>query len=247
MINYAPLIADGIVLVILLIALIRGYTQGFVRILAVSLSALLALIPAYLLYPYVTGYLADSGIRAQLISNLENTFTAALPSTASTSSLLTDSTGAASMLETLGLPNVLQQMVLNSQSADVYEALGVNSFIEYTATYLVDTMLNAVSMVLLYIIFFILIKLVAKSLKFINKIPVIGGINRLLGMALSVVVALVVIELIMYLITSLSGAIEALQPAAKAIEAGTLSGFVQENNHIITWMASYAKQLVAKE
>ena len=87
---------------------------------------------------------------------------------------------------------------------EVYEALGVNTFLEYVGCYISKVLADIIAFLIIMVIAIIILPIAIKMLGIVNKLPVIGGVNRLaggiagLGIGLMIVWVLFIAMTLMY-------------------------------------------------
>lgn len=109
------------------------------------------------------------------------------------------------LIERLPLPEALRDLLLDYNNDEGYRSLGVAGFADYLVHFLATVILNVIAFVAAVILVQILLRLVIGALDILAHIPLIGGVNRLLGLVLGLVQALFFLWLF-FLILSMTSA-----------------------------------------
>ena len=81
-----------------------------------------------------------------------------------------------------------------------------------------------------------LLKLISRWLGALNWIPLIGTVNRVLGLAAGGIIGLIVIQIWMFIFTMLATGQNIFSTFVMAIEQGTISSWFYHNNWIVVWI-----------
>lgn len=109
------------------------------------------------------------------------------------------------LIEHLPIPEALRDLLQDYNNDEGYRSLGVTSFADYLVHFLATVILNVIAFVAAVILVQILLHLVIGALDILAHIPLIGGLNRLLGLILGLVQALFFLWLF-FLILSMTSA-----------------------------------------
>lgn len=188
----------------LLCMVLYGHYKGFVR-MAVSTAALAAaLLFSHMAMPYAAEYLkeetsvytwiSDSVSEGLLGDSLEND--AVGPDTPGDQQAL---------IESLGLPKELQELLVKNNNSSAYYDLGVERFADYISSWLANAVVRLAGYVILFIIAFTLIHILMKWLDLMAKLPILHGMNQLAGAVLGAVQGLLFLWVLSLLVTACSG------------------------------------------
>ena len=108
------------------------------------------------------------------------------------------------MIECLGLPKEIQELLIENNRPDVYQALGVQVFTEYLGNYLAGLLVNTVGFVLLFVLVYIAVRLIMRWLDIMARLPIISGVNKLTGALLGGAEGLFFLWLLSLLVTAFS-------------------------------------------
>ena len=207
------------VIVILIFGVIMaaaGWKRGFIKMVLSTLAVVIAFAGAWLTGPPVSSFIVENTTVDEKIEEK-----------------ITDKIGEAADLETaldsLPLPEVLKERLTESldQAADSH----ARSLARETAGFAV----SASVCVLLFIVFLILLKVIIKVTDLITKLPVIHQLNGLLGLALGLLEAWLIINIVFLLLTTLVQAKWGTE-ILNQISANPLTAWLYEHNFLLTTM-----------
>lgn len=190
---------------IFLISIIVGYIRGFLKIalsLAVTVASIFLVIA---ITPHVSAWIQESTSIADTVqSKIQGMIT--LPEGVTEdmlSSMEIPREQQISLIEGAGLPSVIQDMLLENNNNEAYEALGVSSFVEYIGAYVTKLIADIISFIIVWVIVTILSRVLMAVIGIVGKIPVIGGINRISGGVVGVGIGLIIVWILFVLVTLL--------------------------------------------
>lgn len=190
---------------IFLISIIVGYIRGFLKIalsLAVTVASIFLVIA---ITPHVSAWIQESTSIADTVqSKIQGMIT--LPEGVTEdmlSSMEIPREQQISLIEGAGLPSVIQDMLLENNNNEAYEALGVSSFVEYIGAYVTKLIADIISFIIVWVIVTILSRVLMAVIGIVGKIPVIGGINRIAGGVVGVGIGLIIVWILFVLVTLL--------------------------------------------
>lgn len=200
------------VLIILIGFMIWGYWRGFVRIVF-SLAAMLLMIALVSwATPYITDFLKENTTIYEDLTDVcsekiqlsaeeklesaqkENTLTAAGDDTAEKEKEKED--GIAGLM----LPELWAEQLLEKTGDTVNQVMEKNGLYRQAGAYIADWILRGVAFFTAFILISIVLKLIVGLLDIMTKLPLIKGVNRLLGGAVGLVQGLIVVWLLLFLV-----------------------------------------------
>lgn len=110
----------------------------------------------------------------------------------------------AKLIEELKLPAVIQNMLESNNNKTGYEKLAVKSFEEYIPSYMATLILNIISFVATFLLVVSFLWITVMTLDVIANLPIIHGINQVLGLVLGLVQGLVFVWIAFLIITVFS-------------------------------------------
>ena len=163
-----------IVAVIILIAsALAGFGRGLVKSVFSTFALIVAIVLAVQVMPYGTKLLRTTplytSINDSIQASLEDQFQVAAQ-------------GAGEQMEAIdqmdNLPDFLKDILKSNNNAEVYEALGIDQFSEYISNYITCLILNAISLIVCFLVIYIILRIIGCMLDMLSRIPVINGLNK---------------------------------------------------------------------
>ena len=108
------------------------------------------------------------------------------------------------LIEHLPIPEALRELLLNYNNDEGYSSLGVSSFQDYLIHFIATMILNVIAFVSAVILVQILLHVAITALDILAHIPLIGGVNRLLGLLLGCIQALFFLWLFFLILSMMS-------------------------------------------
>ena len=93
-------------------------------------------------------------------------------------------------------------LLVENNNSEIYHLLGVDSFADYLVSYLANSVMNIVCFLAVFAAVYALIRVLVTALDIISHIPVIHGLNQILGGVVGAAVGLFVIWILMLFITA---------------------------------------------
>ncbi len=190
---------------ILLISLIVGYVRGFLKI---ALSLVITIASIFLVVsmtPHISGWIQTStsiGQKVQeKISGMLETSSGA--SEGALATIEGSREQQISLIEGAELPSVIQEMLLENNNNEVYETLGVTSFVDYVGAYITKLIADIIAFLVAWLVVTIAARILMGVVGIINKIPVIGGVNRIAGGIAGAGIGLILVWILFILVTLL--------------------------------------------
>lgn len=109
------------------------------------------------------------------------------------------------LIENLGIPQLLQKQLLDNNNAAGYAKVAADNFKGYIVGYLSSLILNIISFIVASILVFILLKLTGMTLDILTRLPIIHGLNQVMGLVLGFLQGLIFIWIAFLIITIFSG------------------------------------------
>ena len=191
--------------VIFLISIIVGYIRGFLKI-ALSLAITIAsifLVTA--ITPHISGWIQEStSIGETVQGKIEELFKSSGGASEDVKTLIeTSREEQIAVIEGAGLPSVIQDMLLENNNNEVYEALGVSNFVDYIGAYVTKLIADIIAFLVAWIVVTIIARVLMAVVGIVGKIPVIGGVNRIAGGVVGMAIGLIIVWILFILVTLL--------------------------------------------
>lgn len=190
---------------IFLISVIVGYVRGFLKI-ALSLAITIAsIILVVAITPHISGWIQEStSISETVQGKLMEMFEMSSGTSADMlSTIETSREQQISVIEGAKLPSVIQEMLLENNNNEVYEALGVTNFVDYIGAYITKLISDIIAFLVAWIAVIIIARVLMAVIGIIGKIPVIGGVNKIAGAVVGIGIGLIIVWILLILVTLL--------------------------------------------
>ena len=109
------------------------------------------------------------------------------------------------LIENLPLPEFLQDILLDYNNEEGYQGLGVSTFQDYLVGFIATGILNVAAFLASVLIVHLLLWLSISALSILANLPVIRVVNRVTGLALGLLQALLVLWLAFLILSLVSG------------------------------------------
>ena len=109
------------------------------------------------------------------------------------------------IIEKLPVPQSLQESLEENNNAAIYQRLGVDGFTDYVSGFVSNMCLNIIGYVLTFLLVFFALHVLMIVFDFVDRLPVIHGINHFAGALLGIIKGLLIIEVLLLLLVSFSG------------------------------------------
>ncbi len=178
-----------IVVGFLTLSAIHGYRKGFLRIAISLFTIILVIAIVTVISPYISDYLTNhTKVYDALKTKVVEVFAdnnAVYDNKIEENQVKT--------IESYDLPEIIKACLLKNNTQEIYQAMAVSLFEDYVAGYIAKIIINAISFIGSFLMLWILITFVILSADIIAKIPIIKGLNKLLGMFAALAGSLIII------------------------------------------------------
>lgn len=192
--------------IILGLCVFIGYKKGLVKIAASLLTTLIIIFLVSLLTPYVSQWIRNAtslerGMQKKVVSILVPEGEDELDEKIAEDQLSRNEQ--ISILEKAPLPQMFRQMLLENNNNEVYQLLGVKTFGEYVGAYLAKLLADIIAFLVVFVVVTIAVRIAMGMLGILNKLPVIGGVNRLAGGLVGIGIGIVIVWILFIVVTLL--------------------------------------------
>ncbi|MGL6202021.1 MAG: CvpA family protein [Lachnospiraceae bacterium] len=139
-------------------------------------------------------------------------------------------------IQNADIPAIFKSLLSDNNNSEVYESLGVTSFVDYAAAYLAKIIIDIIAFLATFVLITIVLRAVIFALDIVTQLPVLGMINRLAGAAAGLLLALIVVDVI-YIVITLLYTTGFGQSMFALIESNSFLSFLY-NHNIIMRMAT---------
>lgn len=169
-----------------LVFTLNGYRKGFLRIVVSFIGTVVIIIAVIALMPKVKEFVLENttiyeATRQKVIHVFLNTIDDN-----------DNEEGNNEAIKSLNMPDIITDLLIEKNTSEIYQALMVNLFKDYISQYFAMLIVNAALFVGMFIVLSIIKGILLKSSDIIAKIPIIKGINRLLGAAIGVIQSVII-------------------------------------------------------
>lgn len=251
-------ILDIIIIILILGLALTGYHRGFVRKLAALVSLVLSVVLVSACLPGITDFIknntpvygfivnqceqavdaqlakalgTDSGSGGLLAGQEEQTSQDQALFQAQVSQQLQqlDRIGQTELIEGLPFPALLRDLMLDYNNDEGYRNLDVSTFEDYIVNFIATAILNVISFIVATILVQIVLRIVLAALDILSHIPLIGGLNHLLGLIMGLVQALFLIWIFFLVLSMAAGTEVGMQLMSMVQESAMLSYLYNSN------------------
>lgn len=190
--------------VIFLISVLVGYKRGFIKIILSLVSTLLCIVLVMFISPSVSKWIQESTPLRETIQ--DKCVEWLVPEGTEGEDVLQTELSREnqiSLIEGAKLPEIIQKMLLENNNSEVYTVLGVQSFGEYIGAYVAKVVADILAFLITFIAAFIIVRIVLGMLKIVDKIPLVGGANHLVGGIVGAGIGILIIWILFIVITLL--------------------------------------------
>lgn len=133
------------------------------------------------------------------------------------------------LIENLPLPESLQDILLDYNNEEGYQGLGVSTFQDYLIGFIATGILNVAAFLASVLIVHLLLWLSISALSILANLPVIRVVNRVAGLALGLLQAMLVLWLAFLILSLVSGTGIGMQ-LMKMVESSTWLNWLYQSN-----------------
>ena len=225
---------------IFIISMVVGYVRGFLKItlsLGITIASIL-LVGA--MTPHISGWIQKStSIGEKVQSKLTSMFE--VPEGMSVEDLSNvdiPREQQISAIEGAHLPKMIQDMLLENNNNEVYEALGVTNFIDYIGAFVTKLLADIIAFLVAWLLVTIIARVALGVVGIIGKIPVIGGVNKIAGAAVGAGIGLILVWILFILVTLLYSTTVG-QACLKNIEASQILTKLYDGNILMKFITKF--------
>lgn len=195
-----------IVGIILAICMFVGYKKGLIKIAASLLTTILIILIVGLITPYISQWIRkatplEKTIQDKVVGMLLDDEETDMDEKLEENQLSRNEQF--SLLEEAPIPTMFRQMLLENNHKEVYELLGVETFGEYVGAYLAKVVADILAFLIALLVVTIVVRIAMGMLGVLNKLPVIGGVNRIAGGLVGIGIGIVIVWIFFIVVTLL--------------------------------------------
>ena len=188
-----------VVLALIIFACASGFRRGFVKEIVSAFFMIISFLLVWVINPYVNTFVKEytpvytviqEKCQDMVMEQMDNR-------------KVLDKEEQAQVVESMELPDLLKNTLVENNTVETYRYLAVSTFSEYISDSLAVMAVNGISFLLSYIISAVVIKLLGYILNVLTKLPVINGINKLAGGAVGGIKCVIFIWIALLVLTLL--------------------------------------------
>ena len=223
------------VIVLFLFHMIHGYKVGIIKKVVQCLSMLVAIVVSLFCFSYVAKTIRNlTGIEQIMQEKVTKVIEEQIE-------IDLDGKGnQRKAIEELELPDNIKDVLIANNNEEVYGSLGIEKFTEYIGRDLANMIINALAFVATFVIVFTLMQLLLAIADIAARLPVIRGLNKILGALLGVVHGILTVWLFFAIITMAIGTELGLELYEQIIEQPILK-YLYEHNIILDMISNLSK------
>lgn len=193
--EYLPYILDLLVIAVIAGSGILAYRKGFVTAALHFLPMIAGLVATKLLTPTVSQLLRKTPFFGSLSTKIADNLQ--LNAVVGDAVMQTQT----EMINHMKLPDFLKDALLENNNPVIYNLLDVDSLQNYIAGFLANICINIISVVLVFVVVWILMHMLLKALNLISKLPVLSFLNQTGGMLIGLLKGLSIVWLACMILT----------------------------------------------
>ena len=138
----------------------------------------------------------------------------------------------AQIIENSDVPEIFKEYLQENNNKEIYSMIGADSFADYIAKGITRLIIQILTAVVLFFVISAALKIIMYILDVVSWLPIIGGINRIAGAALGLVMALIYIWIV-FLVFTLLYTTPAGEEIFAQINGNAFLRFLYQNNYIL--------------
>ena len=166
----------------------RGYRKGLLKISITMLALISSVIALNFINPYLRNELQQNTKINQFVLTT-------IYEKIGLNEMHEDSSnadGRREAIDKLNVPTKVKDVLKKNDDRVFYEKLGVYTFSDYIASYVTQMTVNSISFIGSFVLVWLVLGILFKGNKILSKIPVLGGVNQLLGAFTGFIFALII-------------------------------------------------------
>ena len=215
------------VLAIVALFALSGIHRGLIKMIYSIVSLVGTLIVVFLLLPVATGVIKDN---TKIYQNLEQVVSEKMIPETEYTGVDQDK-----IIDSMGLPEVIKDIVRENNTAEKYIELGVSTLREYVIKTVADIIFNVAAFIIAFIVVFIIFRILFGLINILASLPIIHGVNKLAGGAAGFVLGMTMVWIIFGLL-SVFGNTELSRNVFENVNDSALLTFICKNNFVMKYL-----------
>lgn len=215
-----------------------GHYKGFIKLAVSAVALIITFATIHVAMPRVTDFLKNN---TKIYSSFEQSMKDAMKLDENADS--EEPSGQRSIIEGLELPKQLKDALLENNNNEVYKVLGVDTFTQYVASYLANSILNIVGFLVLFVVVFAALNILTVWLDLVARLPILSGINKIAGGLLGGIEGLIFLWIICLFITAFSGTAGG-RALIQQIESSAFLSYIYNHNLLGSFVMTVVKTIL---
>lgn len=216
----------------LLIMAYVGYSKGLIKIVLSLVMTIVAMIGAIVLLGPVSNVVENTKMYETIEEKAQDYVEKHIEKELNKASLEEQNQA----IKKLKLPKAVEKNLISDNNESAMQSLGVSTFAKYVAKKLTAIIINALTVLCLYLILKLILRLVVNIFDIVSKLPVLNGLNRSAGMCVGLLQGLLLIWVACMFLTAL-GSTSFGADALKTIGENSFLSFLYNNNILTNFVA----------
>ncbi|MDE7432466.1 MAG: CvpA family protein [Lachnospiraceae bacterium] len=222
------------VIVFLLVMYWFGYSKGLIRIVLSFAITIVSFVLAILLAGPFESFVKNS---TPVYDKINNQMTEYISKYVSKEFDAASEELQKEAIKELKLPSTIQNKLIDDNTIDEKLLMGAESFSEYLAMSLTDMLVEAFSVIILFILIKLILRIIVSIIDLISKLQLIDGVNKSLGGLVGLAEGILIIWVVCILLTAMSGTAIG-QQIFEAISTNKILNFIYNNNLLLKFLSS---------
>lgn len=229
-----------LVLLVLILCIAQGYRRGLLRIIYSLVSWVIIFVFVTCAKPYIHDFLVKStSIHESIQTQCEDKIRqAAEEQTADTANEKVNNINSEIARLGVSLPESVLSDILTKTTDAAGDFLEENGVYQELASAMADFVIDGIAFFIALIIAAILVHVISSLLGIVSKIPILSGINRVLGLFAGGIYGLILVWIVFYVI-ALCGTSETGRTLISYIYQNPFLTALYENNLILTFILHF--------
>lgn len=220
------------VLIFLAIMALVGYSKGFIKVVLSLAVTILSMVISVVIAPPCETFIKEhtplyDTVKEQMAEFVSDSLGKGLD--VATEQMQEEA------IKKLQLPKSIQDQLIVDNVAKEQATQQLDSFSDSIATSLTDILLNAVTVFVLFLVLKIVLRILISVLDVISRLPVVNGVNKMLGAGIGLVEGILVLWVICIALTAIGGT-EIGADIFAAIASNPILSFIYNNNLLVMYI-----------
>lgn len=191
---------EVIIFIFLLTMAAYGYSKGLLKLSVMILALLSSVIALNAVNPYLREKLQNNTELEQFVLTTVYEKIGVRDMNGDSSNAM----GRSMEIDGLNIPTKIKDILKKNDNRVMYERLNVHTFTDYVAGYVTQMMINAMSFVGSFALVWLILGILFKGNKLLEKIPMVDGLNQLFGAAAGLLIGLIAVWVLCIFIIAFS-------------------------------------------